>query len=236
MKRRARGAVARTYMDATHRDARDIRSVSGQEDVVFVGTRSLIPLSTELNDDRPVPTGTVSVRLLRRDTGVPIGQFAATRDAVDQLRGLLAKPRQLGMSCAEEYPGVVGQLLVLLPPSELTGLLGDTDSGPEEAWRESLDDVPDLSAEAAAEPPAGGPSVSDLAAASAQQEGRDEQEDDRLAALHAGNVVRFEADRQHPESLQREAADLLREALERPLPPLSDRLIEELAHGASADG
>lgn len=228
-------------MDSTHRDARDVRSVNDETDVVFVGTRSLIPLTTELDDQRPVPSGTVSVRLLRRDTGVPIGQFAAAEEAVDQLRGLLRKPRQLGMSCAEEYPGVVGQLLVLLPPSELGGLLGASGSEPDEAWRQSLDDVPDLSAGATAGPSAGEPEAPPAARGHAPPEGEEagpggEGEDDRLAALHAGNVVRFSADREHPASLAREAADLLREALEGPLPPLSDRLIEELAHGASTDG
>lgn len=219
-------------MDPTHRDARDVRRTGGETDVVFVGTKSLVPLDTELDDDRLVPDGTVSVRLLRRDTGAPIGQFAASEDTVQQLRGLLLEPRQLGLSCAEEYPGVVGQLLVLLPPSELEGLMGGGEGRPEEDWRRSLDQVPDLSDEAAAGPPAG------AAAPPPDPDGPgpgDAGEDDRLAALHAGNVVRFEADRAHPGNLAREAADLLREALEGPLPPLSDRLIEELAHGASAD-
>jgi len=223
-------------MDSTHRDARDVRRVSDETDVVFVGTKGLIPLGTELDDERPVPDGTVSVRLLRRDTGAAIGQFAAAENAVERLRGLLLEPRQLGMSCAEEYPGVVGQLLVLLPPSELEGLLDEPASESDEDWRSSLDEVPDLSGEAAAGGPAGAAAAPPPAGDAPDASGGAGDEDDRLAALHAGNVVRFDADRQHPDSLAREAADLLREALEGPLPPLSDRLIEELAHGASADG
>ncbi len=209
--------MARTYMDPTHRDARDIRTGEGEPGVVFVGTRKRIPLDTHLDPGRPVPRGTVSVKILRRDTGTPIGQFAAVRETVDRLRGLFAEPRQVGMSCAEEYPGVVGQLLVLLPPLAVTDLLGEEAESPDEAWKESLEEEPDLGA-ADLDDPSG-----------------EEKSNDRLAALHAGNVVRFAVDRTHPDSLAREAADLLREALEGPLPPLAERLIQELAAGASPE-
>lgn len=203
-------------MDPTHRDAGEIRTGRGDPDVVFVGTRNRIALDTDLDPERPVPAGTVSVQILRRETGVPIGQFAAVSDTVDGLRALLAEPRQVGLSCVEEYPGVVGQLLVLLPPVALTELMDERGAAEgDEAWRESLDSEPDLGA-------ADG-------TASQSETGRD----DRLAALHAGNVVRFAADREHPDSLTREAADLLRDALDGPLPHLSERLIEELASGGS---
>jgi hypothetical protein len=198
-------------MDPTHRDAREIRTGRGDPDVVFVGTRDRIALDTDLDPERPVPEGTVSVQILRRDTGIPIGQFAAVRGTLDRLRGLFSEPRQVGLSCVEEYPGVVGQLLVLLPPMTLSELVGETPSPSDEAWRQSLDDEPDLG--------------------DASRE--DAEHEDQLAALHAGNVVRFAADREHPDSLTREAADLLRDALQGPLPPLSERLIEELASGGS---
>lgn len=216
---RTGGKLGTTYMDPTHRDAREIRTGRGDPNVVFVGTRNRIPLDTDLELDRPVPEGTVSVRIFRRDTGARIGQFAALEDSLDGLRGLFEEPRQVGMSCVEEYPGVVGQLLVLLPPIALSELLGEgSTASDEEDWRASLDEDPDLGA-----------------AGTDANAGKD-PEDDQLAALHAGNVVRFAADRQHPESLTREAADLLRDALEGPLPHLSERLIEELAAGASSDG
>jgi hypothetical protein len=215
---RAGGAVAKTYMDPTHRDARDIRAGQSNPNVVFVGTRTRLALDTELDLERAVPEGTVSIRVFRKDTGVSIGQFAAMRGSVDRLRDLFDEPRQLGMSCIEEYPGVVGQLLVLLPPVALSELDADgVDPADGEEWRASLDDEPDLGA-------AGGEGAED---------GTDEA--DQLAALHAGNVVRFAADREHPENLAREAADLLRDALDGPLPRLSDRLIEELAGGALRD-
>lgn len=203
--------MGRAYMDPTHRDAREIRTGRGDPDVVFVGTRDRIALDTDLDPERPVPEGTVSVQILRRDTGIPIGQFAAVRGTLDRLRGLFSEPRQVGLSCVEEYPGVVGQLLVLLPPMTLSELVGETPSPSDEAWRQSLDDEPDLG--------------------DASRE--DAEHEDQLAALHAGNVVRFAADREHPDSLTREAADLLRDALQGPLPPLSERLIEELASGGS---
>ncbi len=212
------GNLGRTYMDPTHRDARDIRTGRGDPEVVFVGTRNRIALDTDLDPGRPVPEGTVSVQILRKDTGVPIGQFAAVEGSLDRLRHLFLEPRQVGLSCVEEYPGIVGQLLVLLPPVALSELQGEgTSPSEDEDWRASLEDEPDLGA-------AGGD-------ASAAGEGHEGQ----LAALHAGNVVRFAADREYPDSLTREAAGLLRDALEGPLLPLSERLIEELASSASGE-
>jgi len=212
------GTLGRTYMDPTHRDARDIRTGRGDPEVVFVGTRNRIALDTDLDPGRPVPDGTVSVQILRKDTGVPIGQFAAVEGSLDRFRQLFVEPRQVGLTCVQEYPGVVGQLLVLLPPVALSELQGESVSPPEdEDWRASLEDEPDLGA-------VGG----DPRAAA-------EGHEDQLAALHAGNVVRFAADREHPDSLTQEAAGLLRDALEGPLPPLSERLIEELASSAPGE-
>jgi hypothetical protein len=206
-------------MDPTHRDARDIRTGRADSEVVFVGTRNRIALDTDLDPGRPVPEGTVSVQILRKDTGVPIGQFAAVEGSLDRFRQLFVEPRQVGLSCVQEYPGVVGQLLVLLPPVALSELQGEGASpSDDEDWRASLDDEPDLGSADGDPPSAAG-----------------EEHEDQLAALHAGNVVRFAADREHPDSLTREAAGLLRDALEGPLPPLAERLIEELASSAAGE-
>ncbi len=240
-----------TYIDTTYRDVSHIAAGDqGEGRFVFMASRQRLPLRTEVDGDGPLPEGAVPVQVFRRDTGRRLGQFAADEGSLDDLRGLLEKPRRLGMGCREEYPGLVGQLVVLVPASVVADLfdgLGGTDDEP---WKESLPEPPEL--ESGPDAPglsAGGPQGGDLTggpdapgpdAAPPPPEADDDavdgdEEGMRFGALPLGNVVRFEEDREHPGEFVEEATDIFEAALEGDLPPVSDRLIGELA-AESADG
>lgn len=229
-----------TYLDPTYREITGFAEQQGDERFVFMGSREPVPLGTERSGGAPVPEGAVPIEVRRKDLDRRLGQFAAAEESLDELEALFEKPRRLGMGCRREYPGVVGQLVVLVPVSDLGGLFGSsgaTGRDGSEAWRESLDEPPELGDAGPAPGPAvGGPGAT--AGEPAAGEGPDggEPGDDfdvdermRFGALHLGNVVRFEEDREHPDAFVEEATSMFREALRGDLPPVSDRLIRELA-------
>lgn len=252
-----------TYIDTTYRDVSHIAGAEqGDDRFVFMASRQRLPLRTEVDGDGPVPEGAVPVQVFRRDTGSRLGQFAADEGSLDDLRSLLGKPRRLGMGCKEEYPGLVGQLVVLVPASVVADLfenLGSDDD--EEPWRDSLPEPPDLGDSvqgAAPTDPTGGPLEGGPGPAAgpgagpggppapgdpgpeAGADGFEAQEDEdedqmRFGALPLGNVVRFGEDREHPTDFVEEATDIFEVALEGDLPPVSERLIQELAAESSAN-
>lgn len=244
-----------TYIDTTYRDVSHIAAGDqGEGRFVFMASRQRLPLRTELDGEGPLPEGAVPVQVFRRDTGRRLGQFAADEDSLDDLRGLLEKPRRLGMGCREEYPGLVGQLVVLVPASVVADLFDGLGGSDDEPWKESLPEPPELeSGPGAPELAGGGPEAGDLPGgpegpgtepddpdAAPDEPGEEpaagDEEGMRFGALPLGNVVRFEDDREHPGEFVEEATDIFEAALEGDLPPVSDRLIGELAAESSADG
>lgn len=253
-----------TYIDTTYRDVSHIASgKQGEGRFIFMASRQRLPLRTELEGDGPVPDGAVPVQVYRRDTGRRLGQFAADRGSLDDLRALLDKPRRLGMGCREEYPGLVGQLVVLVPASVVADLFGGLESpGEDEPWRESLPEPPDLETgpdapelggagggpatsgpRSGPDAPGGGPGGGEFPsggpdpASGGPPEPQDEAEDDqmRFGALPLGNVVRFDEDREHPSEFVEEATDMFEDALNGDLPAVSERLMSTLAEEASVD-
>lgn len=216
-----------TYLDPTYRDVSDIAQESDDGRFVFLASRQPIPLRTEVADEGPVPDDAVPVDVYRRDTGHRIGQFAAAGDALKRLRGLFQEPRRLGMGCREEDPGLVGQLVALVPVSVLTDLFEPEGDGSEEAWRESLTEPPELGT------PEPEPGLEPEGAGAGDAEAADERM--KFGALHLGSVVRFERDRSHPGQFVEEATDLFETAVEGDLPPVSERLLHELGAASRDD-
>lgn len=212
-----------TYFDPTHRDVSQIMDGSASDArFVFMASRNPVPLRAEVAGEGPVPEGAIPVEVFRRDTGSRVGLFAATEESLDELRSLFDRPRRLGMGCQEEDPGLVGQLLVLVPISALSEGLRELGSGEEEPWRDSLPEPPEL----------GGQEEEVLEAASSgdhPDEVGEDGEQMRFGALHLGDVVRFESDRTHPGSFVEEAMDLFETAVGGNLPPVAERLLEKLA-------
>lgn len=215
-----------TYLDPVPRDIGHLSEdqVESEGRFVFMASRQSVPLRTEVADDGPVPEGSIPVEVYRRDTEGRLGLFAADGDSLDGLRSLFEPPRRLGMGCREESPGLVGHLVALVPASEL-GELGGPPSGPgapeggEPDWKASLPTPPELGdgLETAGPPPA---------ADEAEEDG--DVEHMRFGAVQLGTVVRFASDRKHPADFAREARDLFKTALKGGLPPISERLMEEL--------
>lgn len=216
-----------TYLDPVPRDIGHLSEDHGQADgrFVFMASRQAVPLRTEIAEDGPVPEDSTPIEVYRRDTGGRLGLFAADENSLDGLRDLFDTPRRLGMGCREESPGLVGHLVALVPASEL-GDLGGPAAGPggpegaEPDWKASLPEPPELGDGVAAAGPE--PSTGDAA------DGDDDVEHMRFGAVQLGTVVRFASDRKHPADFSREARDLFKTALKGGLPPVSERLMEEL--------
>ena len=214
-----------TYLDPVPRDIGHLSEDHTEADgrFVFMASRQAVPLRTEVADDGPVPEGAVPVEVYRRDTEGRLGLFAADGESLDGLRDLFGSPRRLGMGCREESPGLVGHLVALVPASEL-GELGGPAGGPgapdgEPDWKASLPEPPELGDGVEA----GGPSPSPEASPDDE-----DVEHMRFGAVQLGTVVRFASDRKHPADFAREARDLFKTALKGDLPPISERLMEEL--------
>lgn len=215
-----------TYLDPIPRDIGHLSEdhVDSEGRFVFMASRQAVPLRTEVADDGPVPEGAIPVEVCRRDTDGRLGLFAADEDSLDGLRSLFQSPRRLGMGCREESPGLVGHLVALVPASEL-GELGDPAAGPggpeggEPDWKASLPEPPDLGE---------GIEAADPAPPSGEAPEDEEMEHMRFGAVQLGTVVRFASDRKHPADFAREARDLFKSALKGGLPPISERLMEEL--------
>lgn len=229
-----------TYLDPTYRDVTDVNADRDDKRFVFLGTRQAVPLRTEVEEEALAPEGTVAVQVYRRDVGSRIGQFAAPRDGLERFRRVLEQPRRIGMGCTAEYPGLVGQLLALVPISDLGELLGNLEEEPDQPWKENLPEPPELETGGPGAPPGmegGHDPVLDGAGDDEGFEGASPEDAGRTGwgALHLGNVVRFEDDRVYRGAFLKEATDMFRKAVKGDLPHISERLIDELAANAPTD-
>lgn len=237
-----------TYLDPIHRDISDLTDAGDAERFVFLGSRRPLPLRAHVGGEGPVPEDGVHIQVFRRDTGTRLGQFVAYEDGIDEMLVLFERPRRVGLSCREEYPGLVGQLVVLIPVSELADLTKDDlpqmgpDGEREEAWRQSVPEPPKLESGPGIEGGGSGGGLEPGAAGAGDDpelpspdDELDEDQPLRFGAVHLGNVVRFAADREHPDDFVDEATDMFESALEGDLPSVTDRLMDELAAGASCE-
>lgn len=238
-----------TYLDPVHRDISDLAERQDAEggQFVFLASRQRVPLRTEVGGEGPAPEGAAPVDVYRRDTDVRLGRFAAEPGSAGELRELFDDPRRIGLGVHEEAPGLVGYLVALVPVDELEGLTGEGlgegpggslgsggkgasggEAGPggglpwegEPDWKESVPEPPELG---------DGPELE-----GAERPAPEEADGARFGALHLGNVVRFDDDREHPGDFVEEARDVFRTALEGDLPSVSERLMDDLA-AASLD-
>lgn len=124
----------------------------------------------------------------------------------------------------EEDPGVVGRMFLALkapPGGQMKG--PGHKGGPKKPWQESVPETPDFGSDWQG----GG-----------QQEGYDDGypnssgpkkgKGGKTVAMPIGRVIRFEEDLRFPNDLSMEARDMLGHAVAGDLPPVRDRLIEQL--------
>lgn len=148
---------------------------------VFVATAEPVPLTVAALDDPRAPEGSALASYI---DGRLVARCAMPRGSIDRLMelGLLEHPVPLGLVAFEAEPGLQCRLLALVPASDI-----EEEETANEPWRESV------------------PSFEERMAADGDGEG----ENPSFAAILLGNIVRFDRDRRHRDSLVQEAIDVL---------------------------
>ncbi|MGZ8458789.1 MAG: hypothetical protein ACXWZ4_19445 [Gemmatirosa sp.] len=156
-----------------------------QRPAVFITTAQPVTIRVDRLDDERAPDGSV--------LGAFIGDRLVARsamepEAIDRLLGLglFQQPVPLGLFAYEEEPGLQCRLFALVPSGSLSEA-----SHADEPWKASV------------------PSYEDALKAS------DDEDDEgpHLETILLGHIVRFAADRKHPDDLAAEAVDVLHKIL-----------------------
>jgi hypothetical protein len=153
----------------------------------IAATEEPVQLEVALVEDDRVPSDMVCMGTFRN--GRMVARAVLTPEAWAQIEehGFFDEPLQVVLVARLAPPGLQCQLFAMVPV------------GPEE--REEAD-----------EPWAA--SVPSSAYESTVESETDEEEDPQVAPIPLGNIVRFERDRVHPDSLPLETADVLRKIIE----------------------
>jgi hypothetical protein len=167
----------------------------------IAATAEPVQLKVVLIQDDRVPAEMVCMGTYRNGRLVARSVIAPEAWAQIQEHGFFDEPLQVVLVARVAPPGLQCQLFAMVPlPEE------DADE-PEEPWAAS---VPSSSYEATLEEESG------------------QQEDPRVAPVPLGNIVRYERDRVHPESLPLETADVLKKIIEGDAAEVVDRALADL--------
>jgi hypothetical protein len=166
----------------------------------IAATAEPVQLEVGLIEDERVPEEMVCMGTYRN--GRLVARSVMSPEAWEQIQthGFFNEPLQVVLVARVAPPGLQCQLFAMVPlPEEL--------EEPEEPWSAS---VPSSSYEA---------SLADDAA---------ESEDPEVAPVPWGNIVRYQKDRVHPESLPLETADILKKIIEGEAAEVVDRALADL--------
>jgi hypothetical protein len=170
----------------------------------IAATEDPVQLTVALVQDDRIPEGMVCMGSYRN--GRLVARSVMPPEAWEQIDeyGIFDEPVQVVLVARAAPPGVQCQLYAMVPLPE------DEEEEPEEPWAAS---VPGSSYEA-----------------SVEDAGDDEAEEDepRVAPIPLGNIVRYDRDRVHPESLPLEAVDLLRKVIDGKTSEVVDRALADL--------
>jgi hypothetical protein len=181
------------------------REPSGENPVptpaAIAATEEPVQLDVALVEDERVPSDMVCMGTFRN--GRMVARAVLTPEAWAQIEehGFFDEPLQVVLVARLAPPGLQCQLFAMVPV------------GQEE--REEAD-----------EPWAA--SVPSSAYESTVESENDEEEDPQVAPIPLGNIVRFERDRVHPDSLPLETADVLRKIMEGGTSEVVDRALSDL--------
>jgi len=173
---------------------------------VLVGTASPIHLEVRPIEHHLTPEGAICIGTFH--DGRPIGRCAIPADSVEDFldMDLFDVPVALALDVREGGPGVEGSLLALVPiDRDEEGQDGFVD----EPWKTSV-------------PGAG------YDAGPADDERENGDTEGQLVGIFLGEVVRFTRDRKNPDSLLREAADMLSDVIRGLVGSVVDRVLEDL--------
>ncbi|HEX3236168.1 MAG TPA: hypothetical protein VHR41_18390 [Gemmatimonadales bacterium] len=170
----------------------------------IAATERPVPLSVQLVNDERVPDGMVCMGCFRN--GRLISRSVMPPEAWAQIYelGIFDEPVQVVLVARTAPPGLQCQLYAMVP-------LPETDDEAEEPWSAS---VPGSSYEA---------SIADE-----DVDGEESGDDPQVAPIPLGNIVRYDRDRIHPESLPLEAVDVLRKIIDGETSELIDRALADL--------
>lgn len=187
--------------DLTSPDDESARSGS-----VLAATDLPVPLRVEEITDERVPEGMCCLGTFL--DGNLVARCAVPPGAIEYFarHGVFAAPRQLVLAAREEDPGLRCQLyaIVPMPPAPL-------ESAPDaEPWSAS---VPSSGYERAVAEDDSTPKVDGEAP---------------MAAVLLGQIVRFQRDRKHPESLPLETVDVLAKIVSGRVVEVVDKVLEDL--------
>lgn len=177
-----------------------------QRQAVFITTSQPVPIRVDRLDDERAPEGSVLGAFIGDRL---VARSAMPAQAIDRLLelGLFTTPVPLGLFAYEEEPGLQCRLFALVPSGSISAAVHA-----DEPWKASV------------------PSYEERLAAA-----EDDDEDGEGAHLETvllGHIVRFTADRKHPDDLAQEAVDVLHKILTGgPLTDANSKAIDDLLRG-----
>lgn len=171
----------------------------------IAATEHPVQITVGLIQDDRVPAGMVCMGSYRN--GRLVARSVLPPEAWGQIDeyGVFDEPVQIVLVARAAPPGLQCQLYAMVP------LPDEEEDEPEEPWSAS---VPGSSYESAVEDEA-----DDAAAAG---------DEPAVAPIPLGNIVRYERDRVHPDSLPLEAVDVLRRIIDGDTSELVDRALADL--------
>lgn len=182
-------------------DTEPTEGASAPVPTAIAATAEPVQLKVDLIKDERVPPEMVCMGTYRNGRLVARSVLSPEAWAQIQEHGFFDQPLQVVLVARVAPPGLQCQLFAMVPIPD------DEEEGEEEPWAAS---VPGSSYEA---------SLEDAA---------DEPEDPRVAPVPLGNIVRFQRDRVHPDSLPLETADVLKKIVEGDASEIVDRALADL--------
>lgn len=187
----------------------------GRPGAVLATTDEPVPLDVREIPDERVPDGMTCLGTFL--DGTLVARCAVPPGAVEYFsrHGVFSSPRQLVLAAREEDPGLRCELYAIVPMPEQE--LEDEDDEAE-PWSASVPSSNYERAVAEAEVEPG-------------EEADDEDDEDGgppMAAVLLGQIVRFQKDRKHPESLPLETIDVLARIVSGRVVEVVDKVLEDL--------
>lgn len=196
----------------------DPASPDSPSPVALAATETPVELRVALVEDDRTPEGMVCMGTYRGDRLIARCVLPPAAWAQIEEYGLFDEPVPVVLVARESPPGLQCQLFAMVPVPEIDEEELDEEEEGDEPWAAS---VPGAGYEAA------------IAEDAAEEEGDDEEDEDEeedagVTPLPLGNIVRFERDRVHPDSLPHEAADVLMKIIEGKTSEVVDRALADL--------
>lgn len=174
---------------------------------VLAATDDPVPIEVRQIEDDRVPEGMLCLGTFL--DGQLVARCAVPPDAIEFLtrHRLFDEPRQLVLAAREEEPGLRCELYALVP------IVREDESGEENG---------DEDAPWAASVP------SSQYEREVEGKGARSSDEETMAAILLGQIVRFQKDRKHPESLPLEAVDVLARIVSGRVVEVVDKVLEDL--------